>query len=62
MKIKKLKIKNLYLGLAPATALNVKDLEIENKIHDITNLAAKASLNRKATKTENKIPDTSHFF
>ena len=42
-------------------ALNTKATGIENKIPDITNLAAKAALDTKTTKIESKLLETLGF-
>ena len=44
-------------GLVKKTDYNTKITELENKIPDITNLAAKTAL----TTVENKIPDISNL-
>ena len=38
-----------------------KTTQIENKIHDISNLAKKAAISTKTTVSEKKVPDRANF-
>ena len=48
-------------GLVKNTDYSIKVIEIDNKMHNVTNLAATTVLNKKVTVIQNKILDASHF-
>ena len=43
-----------------ANSVKSKDIDIENKIPDVTNLCTNASLNAKINEVKNKIPNTTN--